>query len=93
MALTTVSLIFAFSQEMLFTAQDVFSVSIKRFHDREPAVTLKTEALATIPNEFNPSLGKTLWTCRGKCSAQRKKCALFTSAIFLAWAKSGAMQN
>lgn len=29
----------------------------------------------------------------GKCSAQRKKCALFTSAIFLAWAKSGAMQN
>ncbi len=72
-----------FSQEMLFTAQDVFSVSIKRFHDPEPAVTLKTEALTTIPNEFNPSLGKTLWTCRGEMfSAEEEMRAVYQCYIF-----------
>ncbi|AOR58550.1 hypothetical protein [Pectobacterium parmentieri] len=74
-----------YSQEMLFTAQDVFSVSTKRFHDHEPAVTLTTDELSSIPNEFNSSLGETLLTCRGDIfSTEEKMRAIYQCYIFSA---------
>ena len=66
-----------YSQEMIFTAQDVFSVSTKRFHDHEPAVTLTTDVLSTIPNEFNTSFGETIATCVGEIVSPAEKMRAF----------------
>ncbi|KAA5920586.1 MULTISPECIES: hypothetical protein [Pantoea] len=66
-----------YSQEMLFTEQDVFSVSIKRFHDHQPAVKLTTDTLKTIPNEFNAFFGETLATCAGEIVSTEEKIRAF----------------
>lgn len=72
-----------YSQEMLFTAQDVFTVSTKRFHDHKPSVTLTTEVLGSVPNEFNPSLGNSLSTCQGEVfSTEEKMRAIYQCYIF-----------
>jgi hypothetical protein len=75
--------LFFYSQEMLFTEQEVFSVATKRFHDHEPAVTLTTDALRTIPNELNTSFGETLATCVGEIvSPEERMRALYQCYIF-----------
>lgn len=72
-----------YSEEMVFTAQDVFSVSTKRFHDNQPVINLTTDALSIIPNELNSTLGEQLSTCTGEilCTEEKMR-AIYKCYIF-----------
>ena len=94
MALTTVSLIFAFFRRRCCLPRRMFlAFRLNGFTIENLPLRLRLKHLLLFQMSLIHPSEKHCGLAGGKCSAQRKKCALFTSAIFLAWAKSGAMQN
>ncbi len=72
-----------YSQDTLFSAEDVFRLATKRFHEHQPAVNLMTDALRVMPNKLNSSLAVDAYSASGEIiSTEEKMHAVYQSYIF-----------
>lgn len=65
--------LYFYSKDTLFTEQDVFNLATKRFKDPQAGITLITDSLSTIPNDFNPLFGENMSTCQGDILSLEEK--------------------
>ena len=69
--------LYFFSNDTLFTEQDVFNIATKRFKAQQDDITLIADALSTVPNDINPVLGENFSTCQGEISSIQENIRAF----------------